>query len=146
MPLNVRRDSHSVVVRNVFFLPPPIPLRLVQEELSVAKRRFGVLINSHDGVTADVLIVSGDQIGDAETGIQYPQNGNSWPPLCDLIENKSGLVRFPCPEGETIIDTSHKKGNTNDKSVRHNAIAFSISSFGIETPISCAIGSSRESR
>jgi hypothetical protein len=32
-----------------FMLPPTAyPMRLVQEELSVAERRFGVLINSYD--------------------------------------------------------------------------------------------------
>jgi hypothetical protein len=30
------------------FALPPDPIRLVQEELSVAERRFGVLINGHD--------------------------------------------------------------------------------------------------
>jgi hypothetical protein len=34
--------------RNVIFSASTDPMRLVQEELAVAERRFGVLINSHE--------------------------------------------------------------------------------------------------
>jgi hypothetical protein len=54
---NVRRDLallrqpdhlHSDHQGMSSFIPLPIPGRLVQEELSVAERRLGVLINRHD--------------------------------------------------------------------------------------------------
>ena len=41
--------------QNVIFRSAADPIRLVQEELSVAERRFGVLINSHDD-GLDVLV------------------------------------------------------------------------------------------
>jgi hypothetical protein len=43
MPSHVPNESG-----NVIFPAPADPMRLVQEELAVAERRFGVLINGHD--------------------------------------------------------------------------------------------------
>jgi hypothetical protein len=44
MPSHVPNESGNVISHDA----PADPMRLVQKEFSVAERRFGVLINSHD--------------------------------------------------------------------------------------------------
>jgi hypothetical protein len=48
-------QTQGVILGNVIFHSTADPIRLVQEELSVAERRFGVLINGHDDCL-DVLV------------------------------------------------------------------------------------------
>jgi hypothetical protein len=48
-------QTQGVILGNVIFHSTADPIRPVQEELSVAERRFGVLINTHDD-GLDVLV------------------------------------------------------------------------------------------